>query len=88
MIDMKNSNMPVSPIFGSNGRIQPFTDDQGFSSMATGLTKREHFAGLAMQAWINHHGAKGGYSYNDVEMAESAIHSADALLKELANNEK
>ena len=54
-----------------------------FDVIQNGITKREHFAGLAMAAWINHHGTQGGYGYNETEMAESAVHSADALLKEL-----
>lgn len=69
--------MPVTPIVGSNERVQPFTDDQGFSSMATGLTKREAFAMAAMQgilvgaeAWVN-------------DIAKDAVTMADALLKEL-----
>ena len=43
-----------------------------------GLTKREHFAGLAMQALLTHHG-KGWY----VPCAAFAVEFADALLKQL-----
>ena len=82
---MKNSNMPVSPIFGSNGRVQPFTDDQGFSSMATGLTKREYFAGLVLSGVISKFAT---ITDREEVIAKIAVNMADALLKELSNNEK
>lgn len=47
-----------------------------------GLTKREHFAGLAMQAWISaDHVGNAGYPFE--EMANRAIDCADALIAEL-----
>ena len=42
----------------------------------TGLTKREHFAGLAMQGLIRH-------GWQAQETAETAVMFADALLEEL-----
>ena len=79
---MKNGDMPVTPVVGSNGRIQAFTDDEGFSAMATGLTKREAFAMAAMQ------GLAAGDTDNRATHEDLAIGSvimADALLKELSN---
>lgn len=46
-----------------------------------GLTKREHLAGLAMQAIISNTDGLG--YYGDKEVAENAVAYADALLKEL-----
>lgn len=64
-----------------NDSAQPVANE--FSSESWGLTKREYFAGLAMQAWIQHHGSRGDYGYSDAEMAKTSKSSADALLKEL-----
>lgn len=71
---MNNGNEQAYPILESDDAI----------NFHSGLTKREHFAGLAMAAWIQHHGSKDDYGYSDKSMAESAVVSADALLKELA----
>ena len=69
---MKNAYLPAYPI--NEGVV---------SRDGEGLTKREYFAAMAMQAWIQHHGTKGGYGYSDKECAKAAVSSADALLKEL-----
>jgi hypothetical protein len=46
----------------------------------TGLTKREYFAGLAMQGMFSQH----GFLLKDtVELAEIAVKCADELLKQL-----
>ena len=45
-----------------------------------GLTKREHFAGVAMQGLLSHYG-NADIKYS----ASSAVVQADALLKELGN---
>ena len=56
------------------------TDPSAGTYFATGLTKREHFAGLAMQGFI----ASGYYNSNaPVFTADSAVRAADALLAEL-----
>lgn len=55
----------------------------------TGLTKREYFAGLAMQGYISGQltwtdGLSGGYVHvGDTEAAKEAVAYADALLKAL-----
>tara|TARA_R110000764_G_scaffold22255_1_gene55664 strand:+ start:43 stop:216 length:174 start_codon:yes stop_codon:yes gene_type:complete len=43
-----------------------------------GLTKREHFAGLAMQGLLAHYGSSDDQSYEIL-----AVYYADELLKEL-----
>jgi len=80
---MDNANMPVTPIVGSNGRIQPFTDDQGFSSMATGLTKREAFVMAAIQGISVNFNDYTGADWSD-DLASDAIRLADSALKGLA----
>tara|TARA_R110002096_G_scaffold434060_2_gene654608 strand:+ start:530 stop:733 length:204 start_codon:yes stop_codon:yes gene_type:complete len=62
---MNNADMPAMPI--PRG---VYNDD------TAGLTKREHFAGLAMQGLLAHYGD----SYNHYL---AAVEFADALLKAL-----
>ena len=73
---MNNSDMPAMPFEGgSNNGLEP----------SIGLTKREHFAGLAMQGFC----ASNLYEAHDrpegwlQDTIESSIEFADALLKEL-----
>ena len=78
---MNNSDMPTVPIATST-----FTDPNGITYLAVeskGLTKREHFAGLAMQGLL-----AGGYCIDDSQnrlndVPSEAINLADALLKQL-----
>ena len=65
---MKDADMPAYPIIGA-------TLDGN-----EGLTKREHFAGLAMQGFIS---AGHGGMPNASELANYAVRYADALLTEL-----
>lgn len=44
---MENSKQPIHPIEGSHQGIHPLA--------VIGLTKREYFAGLAMQGLLNHY---------------------------------
>lgn len=60
-------NEPFSPIWCDDGKWKP----------ALGLTKREYFAGLAMQAICLK------YSNNE-KMANEAVAISDALLEELS----
>ena len=65
---MNNSDMPAMPIVGAT-----YDGNEG-------LTKREHFAGLAMQGFIS---AGHGGMPNASELANYAVRYADALLLEL-----
>ncbi|MFN5910699.1 MAG: hypothetical protein ACK45H_05120 [Bacteroidota bacterium] len=71
----KNGDKPAFPI------SEDETDrlDLGVE-IYTGLTKREHFAGIALQGLIIE--SKDYYSYR--ELAEKAVGFADALLDELS----
>jgi hypothetical protein len=60
-MEKTNGDDPVTPITGANYR--PNTD---------GLTKREHFAGLAMQGLIA--------ANNWTNISERSVHFADALI--------
>ena len=73
---MKNENSPAFPI------SEEETDriDQGIK-IYTGLTKREHFAAMAMQGLISEINV---HNYKD--LAEYSVRAADALLKELEQN--
>ena len=68
---MKNSDMPAMP---SNH----FEDDE-----LQGLTKREHFAGLAMQGIIANSKYEAPRANKLAGMAIDALAAADALLAEL-----
>ena len=48
-----------------------------------GLTKREHFAGLAMQSLLAHYGTDGAD-----ECASYAVEYANALLKALGHDDE
>ena len=79
---MSNADMPAGAIeINGFGQYAP--------SVEFGLTKREHFAGLAMQAYISGKlawtdGLDGGHSTpSEVEVAQEAVAYADALLKQL-----
>ena len=54
---------------------------------ATGLTKREYFAGLAMQGLLSAIGStEFEYEFQHENLAMDAVASADALLEELVNS--
>lgn len=74
---MKNGNMPAAPTIyadmGHNGQREIFCDNQG-------LTKREHFAAIAIQGMI---ACEYGAKVSAAQWARDAVEVADALLAEL-----
>jgi hypothetical protein len=85
-----NPNDPASPVEVSNvdGNIIGNQTSQ-FSYFATGLTKREYFAGLAMQGIIGN--SKVIYAMTSAaktETARFAVELADALIEELNKSEQ
>ena len=78
---MKNGDKPAI------GGAWPFLKDMNKHQTNNGLTKREHFAAMAMQSVL---GKYNPYEYGDFdssnyeETARNAVGLADALLKELA----
>lgn len=82
---MNNSKQPINPTILT--RVGDGDDDfeaanpynrTGYEMSFSGLTKREHFAGLAMQAMISADVFK-----STKHIAEQAVLYADALLLEL-----
>jgi len=76
---MKNSDMPESPVFDNKGipgmaRITDF-----ILAPVQGLTKREHFAGLAMQGFAS----DPELTITQEQVASLSVAWADALLAEL-----
>lgn len=78
---MKNSEMPAMPIHDDpeNGGALPAVALH--HADCSGLTKREYFAGLAMQGLC---AARPNADYD--EIADLAVCHADALLAELENH--
>tara|TARA_R110000787_G_scaffold224230_2_gene332438 strand:- start:22 stop:249 length:228 start_codon:yes stop_codon:yes gene_type:complete len=73
---MNNADMPAAPISVSSITHDICSFDFEYGE---GLTKREHFAGLAMQGLLSH--------YGDSEIHYlAAVEYADALLKALENS--
>jgi len=68
---MDNENSPVMPLDPKHS-----FNDYGYR----GLTKREHFAGLAMQGIL---AGDDGIDWEVNTVADLAVHEADALLAAL-----
>ena len=79
---MDNADMPAAPLTGDAYTDFSHYDETNiftsYNPQCQGLTKREHFAGLAMQAILT----KGDIS-NQSEVASDALAYADELLAEL-----
>jgi hypothetical protein len=82
---MKNRDMPAMPLTDESGGLSDLTcgtHDSDYllqegRNFSTGLTKREHFAAMAMQGL-----AAGGHD-NAMAVVSQAVIMADALLEEL-----
>jgi hypothetical protein len=81
---MNNGKLPIYPD-PMRGVEQSFIN-QSPHELPRGLTKREYFAGLAMQAIAS----KENYDidYDFIRTARKSIKLADALLKELDKKEE
>ena len=78
---IKNGSEAVNPV--------PYQEskDDGFYCLTDGLTKREHFAGLAMQGLLAQ--SNGSAISSDCNIgAKYCVDMADALLKELESKEQ
>ena len=75
---MNNSDMPAN---GCSLEVSERYEQGFYDQPAVGLTKREHFAGLAMQGLLARVPNRGDTTYPSV--AIQSIYMADALLKEL-----
>jgi hypothetical protein len=77
-IEQVSKQRPTDPHTPINAQLLKFTD--GTSSLVVGLTKREYFAAMAMQAIIS---SPQGYECGYEETADYAIEHADALINQL-----
>ena len=85
---MKNADKPISPQTWEkvqnhpNAEAYPFVEQKktGLEVRLGGLTKREYFAGLAMQGLLK--------TKSVVVAAKMAVSSADALLEELEKTQR
>lgn len=76
---MENGKKPINPIVASNGFV---TNEINYNNRGlNGLTKREYFAGIAMQGWIACQSES--FRGDESSVAEKAIKYADELLKQL-----
>lgn len=87
---MEKKHQPAFPVEVSvdgNGNLRG-SQTSNFSGFEMGLTKREYFAGLAMQGllsnpeWMKEYKGEKYLMQTDI-VAEVAIKTADALLKAL-----
>jgi hypothetical protein len=75
---MKNSDMPAMPVDGEFW-IDPAKPELGTETYE-GLTKREHFAAMALQGLLT---CTMDTDCSIPELCADAVSAADALLKEL-----
>ena len=81
---MKNADRPAAPMsndayYEVAGKLHA----REWVGQGSGLTKREHFAGLAMQGLLSNEKLMGVIFKEDGSVAEVAILAADQLLKAL-----
>lgn len=76
-----NDGGPAFPVADPNW-LEPSTVED-MRRLATGMSMRDHFAGLAMQAFISGHITYHGHEepWLDEEVAVAAYEMADAMLK-------
>jgi hypothetical protein len=84
-MDNENGNLPA---FSKEGIFDPNYLGRGSadgfrSNPQTGLTKREYFAGLAMQGLMTSQNQEGEWRHDIKSCAEISVQIADALLAEL-----
>lgn len=87
---MNNADKPINPqVYNQCGTddYEPLVDGKktGFEKKMPGLTKREYFAGVALQGILSNRWSMEFGNYNEEAKAEMAIKQADELLKQLEN---
>ena len=80
---MKNADKPINPIFTDSG--YPVSEDRIYKSTITGLTKREYFAGLALQGTCSNQEFLKNLNADPNLVIKACIEIADELLKQLEN---
>ena len=80
---MKNRDKPINPIFNNNGF---FTHESHIKdSLLIGLTKREYYAGLALQGICSNQEFLKNLNGESNLVIKACIEIADELLKQLDN---
>lgn len=74
---MNNADKPINPVLTQSPSLQNET--------SLGLTKREYFAGVALQGILSNRWSMEFGNYNEEQKTEMAIKYADELLKQLEN---
>lgn len=85
MSNLKNGDMPAMPQSGTEGVSGCLNSSEDWGGK--GLTKLEHFAGLAMQGLFAADGRDGSFYKSMDDVAELAIRAAKALLQQLEGGE-
>lgn len=80
---MNNSDMPLTGNAYENFAGYDGTKNTSYDPECQGLTKLEHFAGLAMQGLLATNGRDGDFYKSMDDVAKPAIQAAKALLAEL-----
>jgi hypothetical protein len=81
---MDNKDMPAMPLVNECGHPYHASSISWDNTPLTiGLTKREHFAGLAMQGLCHAIDSQGTWAHDAQTVAETAVSYADALLAAL-----
>ena len=84
---MDNKDMPAMPLVNECGHpYHASSISWDNTPLTSGLTKREHFAGLAMQSVLNNFNPyeQGDFDSSDYRLTvQHAVGLADALLAEL-----
>ncbi len=74
---MNNADMPANPTTPNS------SDPEWAAAVTGGLTKREHFAGLAMQGLCHAADSEGTWSHDADTVAIATTNQSDALLAEI-----
>ena len=86
---MKNADKPINPLKRANNAFYEEKDEAFLSRVKPliGLTKREHYAGLAMQGLLAlpDKGTYGSFDEAIERICEVSVKFADELLKQLEN---
>jgi len=83
---MNNKDMPAMLVDQPIAHIERSVGSA--NEFSNGLTKREHFAGLAMQGMMSNSNLNGGQGWDGIEISSLAVQAADSLLKALEANDE
>jgi len=80
---MNNADMPAMPTAVIDTHVDELMEGGGRFHVSNGLTKLEHFAGLAMQGLVTAQDEDGTWAHDSKTVASTAVSYAKALLAEL-----